>query len=327
VHKTHQVGSGTTRADYGPFGQPLTSNGSVALQGKGYINERFDPETGLQYLNARYYDPLMARFITPDTWDPDIPGVDINRYAYAGNDPVNGSDPSGHIETSGIKLNANDKSSSEGDERSGTKTNENSPGSTSHTEREVKDNGKPGELAHPTGTGEELDVMELNERIQNAIQRQKVAKDGILGYIGREAFSVGLTFGGAKSVGLLGGLARRGAAAEGAAATASVGLGKQNELYRAALGQFKDTTLSNAGRALTKHPEVRGLTKETLRQVYRTDKSINQAAQQTLKDIMQRGVTTNPTLGRYGTVTQTQIPGGFGARWTADGNFIGFINP
>ena len=91
-----RVGSGTTRADYGPFGQPLTSNGSVALQGKGYINERFDPETGLQYLNARYYDPLLARFITPDTWDPDIPGVDINRYAYAGNDPVNGSDPNGH---------------------------------------------------------------------------------------------------------------------------------------------------------------------------------------------------------------------------------------
>ena len=32
-----RVGGATTRADYGPFGQPLTSNGSVALQGKGYI--------------------------------------------------------------------------------------------------------------------------------------------------------------------------------------------------------------------------------------------------------------------------------------------------
>ncbi len=91
-----RVGGATTRADYGPFGQPLTSNGSVALQGKGYINERFDPETGLQYLNARYYDPLLARFLTPDTWDPELPGVDINRYAYAGNDPVNFSDPNGH---------------------------------------------------------------------------------------------------------------------------------------------------------------------------------------------------------------------------------------
>jgi RHS repeat-associated protein len=91
-----RVGGATMRADYGPFGQPLTSNGSVPLQGKGYINERYDPETGLQYLNARYHDPLLGRFLTPDTWDPDIPGVDINRYAYAGNDPVNMSDANGH---------------------------------------------------------------------------------------------------------------------------------------------------------------------------------------------------------------------------------------
>jgi RHS repeat-associated protein len=91
-----RVGGATMRADYGPFGQPLTSNGSVPLQGKGYINERYDPETGLQYLNARYHDPLLRRFLTPDTWDPDLPGVDINRYAYAGNDPVNQSDANGH---------------------------------------------------------------------------------------------------------------------------------------------------------------------------------------------------------------------------------------
>ncbi|PZF75504.1 hypothetical protein DK847_18495 [Aestuariivirga litoralis] len=91
-----RVGAGTIRSDYGPYGQPLTSNGSVPLQGKGYINERYDPETGLQYLHARYYDPLLARFLTPDTWDPDLPGVDTNRYAYAGDDPVNGSDGNGH---------------------------------------------------------------------------------------------------------------------------------------------------------------------------------------------------------------------------------------
>ena len=33
------------------------------------------------------------------------------------------------------------------------------------------------------------------------------------------------------------------------------------------------------------------------------------------------------TLGRYGEVTQIQLPGGFGARWYANGDFIGFINP
>jgi RHS repeat-associated protein len=86
----------TTLSDYSAYGQPLTTNGSIALNGKGYINERFDPETGLQYLNARYYDALMGRFISPDWWDPTQSGVGTNRYAYSGNDPVNASDPSGH---------------------------------------------------------------------------------------------------------------------------------------------------------------------------------------------------------------------------------------
>ncbi|MGN8172519.1 RHS repeat-associated core domain-containing protein [Agrobacterium sp. 22117] len=38
-----------------------------------------------------------ARFISPDDWDPTQEGVGTNRYAYAGNDPVNQSDPNGHI--------------------------------------------------------------------------------------------------------------------------------------------------------------------------------------------------------------------------------------
>jgi hypothetical protein len=37
-----------------------------------------------------------ARFISPDDWDPTLPGVGTNRYAYSGNDPVNKSDPNGH---------------------------------------------------------------------------------------------------------------------------------------------------------------------------------------------------------------------------------------
>jgi RHS repeat-associated protein len=82
--------------NYGPYGMPLTGAGLSAPPSKGYIGERFDAETGLQYLHARYYDPDLGRFLSPDTWDPTLPGVDNNRYAYAGNDPVNGSDPGGH---------------------------------------------------------------------------------------------------------------------------------------------------------------------------------------------------------------------------------------
>jgi RHS repeat-associated protein len=84
----------TSRFDYGPYGKPI----GAALDGRAYIDERYDPETGLQNLHARNLDPALGRFPTPDTWDPILAGVDVNRYAYAGNDPVNGSDPNGHSE-------------------------------------------------------------------------------------------------------------------------------------------------------------------------------------------------------------------------------------
>jgi hypothetical protein len=40
--------------------------------------------------------PASARFLQPDTFDPWSEGVGTNRYAYAGDDPINGSDPNGH---------------------------------------------------------------------------------------------------------------------------------------------------------------------------------------------------------------------------------------
>jgi RHS repeat-associated protein len=53
--------------------------------------------TGLLYYNARYYDPALGTFISPDTLVPD-PGLvlDYNRYMYAGGNPLRYTDPSGH---------------------------------------------------------------------------------------------------------------------------------------------------------------------------------------------------------------------------------------
>jgi RHS repeat-associated protein len=82
------------RANYRPYGEQLESL-SLITESKGFINERHDDETGLMYLNARYYDPYLARFIQPDPLDPTLPGVDVNRYAYAANNPVMFRDPWG----------------------------------------------------------------------------------------------------------------------------------------------------------------------------------------------------------------------------------------
>ena len=61
----------------------------------GYIGERYDDASGLQYLNARYYDPRLGLFIQPDWWEVTEAGVGTNRYSYSFNDPVNGKDPGG----------------------------------------------------------------------------------------------------------------------------------------------------------------------------------------------------------------------------------------
>ena len=90
---TNIAGTVTERTGYAAFGEPTPATSLP----KGFIGERPDVETGLLYLNARYYDPALGRFISPDDWDPTLAGVGTNRYAYAGNDPVNKSDPNGHF--------------------------------------------------------------------------------------------------------------------------------------------------------------------------------------------------------------------------------------
>ncbi|WP_432288793.1 RHS repeat-associated core domain-containing protein (plasmid) [Aminobacter sp. BA135] len=90
---TDATGATVEATGYAAYGERLASGFQTQ---KGYIGERHDPEMGLLYLNARYMDPVLGRFISPDDWDPTQPGVGTNRYAYAQNDPVNKADPNGH---------------------------------------------------------------------------------------------------------------------------------------------------------------------------------------------------------------------------------------
>jgi RHS repeat-associated protein len=96
---TDVAGKVRNRLNYLPFGElsKAYSTGEIATDA-GFGGENLDAETGLYYLEARYYDPLIGRFISPDTVLPDG-GVDfqsLNRYAYASNNPASFTDPSGH---------------------------------------------------------------------------------------------------------------------------------------------------------------------------------------------------------------------------------------
>jgi RHS repeat-associated protein len=93
------AGGGVTEtAVYRPFGeqQERVLDASAAGEDKGFIGERFDADAGLQYLNARYYDPKLGLFLQPDWFEVTEPGVGRNRYSYSFNDPVNLSDPGGN---------------------------------------------------------------------------------------------------------------------------------------------------------------------------------------------------------------------------------------
>ena len=85
---------------YDAWGKLLTSTGDMAeanpIRYRGYY---YDTETGLYYLQSRYYDPEISRFINPDAFaTTDADGVlSANMFAYCENNPVIKEDPTGDI--------------------------------------------------------------------------------------------------------------------------------------------------------------------------------------------------------------------------------------
>jgi RHS repeat-associated protein len=78
---------------YYPFGDRLSTETTVP-ESRGYTEQRQDA-SGLFYLHARYYDPVVARFLSPDPQVPTVFNIGLNRYAYAFNDPINKTDING----------------------------------------------------------------------------------------------------------------------------------------------------------------------------------------------------------------------------------------
>lgn len=80
---------------YLPYGAPRSTTGGSAVTDRGFIGQTKDSSTGLQYLNARYYDPVIGRFSAVDPIvDPATPGS-LDRFGYALGSPVTMKDPSG----------------------------------------------------------------------------------------------------------------------------------------------------------------------------------------------------------------------------------------
>ncbi|GAA2030646.1 RHS repeat-associated core domain-containing protein [Catenulispora yoronensis] len=93
----------TARRAYTPFNNPR-GNGQPSVFGTfpddhTFLGKTTDASTGLADVGARKYDPSIGRFISIDPVFTLTDPQGIGGYSYSGNDPVNGSDPSGLIRT------------------------------------------------------------------------------------------------------------------------------------------------------------------------------------------------------------------------------------
>lgn len=95
---TDAAGNQVWKESYRPYGQKLRDE-PASRDGKnkiGFAGSPFDASTGLSYMGARYYDPVIGRFMGVDPVGFQEGNVhSFNRYAYANNNPYRYIDPDG----------------------------------------------------------------------------------------------------------------------------------------------------------------------------------------------------------------------------------------
>ena len=79
---------------YDAFGNGICQEEGISNRIR-YTGQQYDGVTGQYYLRARYYNPILGRFLQEDEYQ----GDGLNLYAYCGNNPVRYYDPSGYSKT------------------------------------------------------------------------------------------------------------------------------------------------------------------------------------------------------------------------------------
>jgi RHS repeat-associated protein len=92
IAKTNSSGTQIETSEYEPYGALLNrANDDRA----GYTGHVMDSASGLTYMQQRYYDPQIGRFLSIDPIAVRLIGDNFNRYAYAFNSPYKFTDPDG----------------------------------------------------------------------------------------------------------------------------------------------------------------------------------------------------------------------------------------
>lgn len=94
---TDASGSVTDTYTYDAFGTLIGRTGATPNEYL-YAGERYDAETGMYYLRARYMQPDTDRFWTMDSYEGSVDDpASLHKYLYAGGNGPNNLDPSGHM--------------------------------------------------------------------------------------------------------------------------------------------------------------------------------------------------------------------------------------
>ncbi len=96
IAATDEKGNVIWRAEYAPYGERHLGQ-ATDREHMGYTGKPEEAELGLTYFGARWYDPSLGRFLSPDP----VPFQEtnphsFNRYAYANNNPYRYIDPDGN---------------------------------------------------------------------------------------------------------------------------------------------------------------------------------------------------------------------------------------
>ncbi len=86
---TGSTGTVTGKCTYSPYGTPTCEGASTTPL--GWDGQYTSSDTGLVYMRARVYDPATAQFLSRDP----LAAVSGEPYSYAGDNPLNNSDPTG----------------------------------------------------------------------------------------------------------------------------------------------------------------------------------------------------------------------------------------
>ena len=96
VAATDSTGALLWKETYHPYGERKQKPPNATNNPRWYTGHPEDPETGLVYAGARYYDPVIGRFLSTDPVSFTEKNLhSFNRYGYGNNNPYKYIDPDG----------------------------------------------------------------------------------------------------------------------------------------------------------------------------------------------------------------------------------------